>query len=70
VKVIVHNTTEERFTINEGDRVAQLVIERVKDVGVKEVKTLSSQTKRGRGGFGVLEKLEIAINFFFISQQT
>jgi dUTP pyrophosphatase len=52
VKVIVHNTTEERYTINEGDRVAQLIIERTKEVRVKEVKALSSPTKRGWGGFG------------------
>jgi dUTP pyrophosphatase len=52
VKVIIHNTTGERYTVNEGDRVAQLVIERAKEVRVKEVKTLSSPTKRGWGGFG------------------
>jgi deoxyuridine 5'-triphosphate nucleotidohydrolase len=52
VKLIIHNTTEERYTINKGDRVAQLIIEKIKDVQVKEVKTLSLSTKRGRQGFG------------------
>jgi deoxyuridine 5'-triphosphate nucleotidohydrolase len=52
VKLIIHNTTEERYTINKGDRVAQLIIEKIKDVRVKEVKTLSSSTERGRQGFG------------------
>ena len=51
VKVIVINLSQENYTINNGDRIAQLVFNqyiKAKWVIVEEL----SQTKRGKSGFG------------------
>jgi len=51
VMVLLINHGREPFTINAGDRVAQLVIAPVSQADVLEVEELSS-TERGSGGFG------------------
>ena len=51
VKVILINLGAEAFTINHGDRIAQLVVSPVEQAGFVRVECLSS-TDRGRGGFG------------------
>ncbi len=52
IKVILRNFSKEfRFKISKGDRIAQLVIERIKKPIVIEVKSLDI-TKRGINGFG------------------
>ena len=51
VKVILINLGEEKFIIHRGDRIAQLVIQKVFFPNFKLVKTLN-KTKRGEGGFG------------------
>ena len=52
IKVILRNYSKEfRFKITKGDRIAQLVIERIKKPIVIEVKSLDT-TKRGVNGFG------------------
>jgi len=51
VKVIVINLGREPFTINRGDRIAQLVLCPVLRATLKEVDTLEA-TPRGDGGFG------------------
>lgn len=51
VKVIAINHSNEAFTVEHGDRIAQMVIAPVTQFPVKEVNDLSS-TDRGEGGFG------------------
>jgi dUTP pyrophosphatase len=51
VKVIVCNTGEQAFTIERGDRIAQLVIAPVVRAEWDEVASLDA-TERGEGGFG------------------
>lgn len=51
VKVILHNTGRFVYSVAAGDKIAQLVIQRVPTVDFVEVDELSS-TERGAGGFG------------------
>ena len=51
VKVILVNLGEEDFKIRRGDRIAQLVIQKIFFPNFKIVETLD-KTKRGEGGFG------------------
>ena len=51
VKVILINLGEEDFKIQRGDRIAQLVIQKIFFPNFKVVETLD-KTKRGEGGFG------------------
>lgn len=51
VKIILINLSDTDFTINSGDRVAQIVFARYEQMQVVSVETLS-ETERGTGGFG------------------
>ncbi len=51
VKVILINLSKEDFTINPGDRIAQLVLIKYEKFDFDEVEELED-TSRGRGGFG------------------
>lgn len=51
VKVILINLSNEEFTINRGDRIAQVVVAEVSDYNLIEVQSVSD-TERGEGGFG------------------
>lgn len=51
VGVILFNFGEEIFKINKGDRVAQLILEKIYIPELKELPTLD-KTERGAGGFG------------------
>ena len=51
IKVILINLSEETHSINPGDRVAQMVVNKVKTVKWKAVNTIDL-TKRNDGGFG------------------
>jgi len=51
VKVILINLGEKEFVIQRGDRIAQLVIQKVFFPDFKLIQTLN-KTKRGEGGFG------------------
>jgi len=51
IKVILINLGEKEFIIQRGDRIAQLIIQKVFLPDFKLVKTLNN-TKRGEGGFG------------------
>lgn len=52
VRVILHNTSGAvPFNVNVGDRIAQLVIQPVASLDIREVETLPG-TERGQGGFG------------------
>jgi dUTP pyrophosphatase len=51
IKVILINHGEKHFTICKGDRIAQLVIEKICTPPVQQVEELDD-TERGEGGFG------------------
>ena len=51
LKVILVNLSHDDFTINNGDRIAQMVIVKHERAEFIEVQELSS-TERGEGGFG------------------
>ncbi len=51
IGVILVNLSNEDFVINDGERIAQLVIAKHERANWEEVDTLS-ETKRGAGGFG------------------
>lgn len=51
LKVILYNTGDSDFTINSGDRIAQLVVAEVKTISFEEISELDMTNDRG-GGFG------------------
>ncbi len=51
LKIALVNISNESFTINNGERVAQLVINKYERVNLVEVETID-ETERGTGGFG------------------
>ncbi|MBU2649712.1 MAG: dUTP diphosphatase [Bacteroidetes bacterium] len=51
IKIILINLSQEPFTINSGDRIAQMIISSYTRVRLTEVMVLN-ETKRGEGGFG------------------
>jgi dUTP pyrophosphatase len=51
VFVLLFNFNDVEFHVKEGDRVAQLIIEKITDTDVVEVEDLDD-TNRGSGGFG------------------
>jgi len=51
VKVILINLGHDPFTINRGDRIAQMVVSPVVQATIKQVDVLDD-TSRGSGGFG------------------
>lgn len=51
IGVILHNTSHEIFNVEPGDRIAQLVFQRVLSVEFEQVDSLD-ETSRGENGFG------------------
>ena len=51
IKVILVNLSKEKFVINPGERIAQMVVARYEKVEWDEVELLD-ETERGAGGFG------------------
>ncbi len=51
IGVILHNTSDDLYTIHHGDRIAQLVITPYESVAIVVADGLSD-TSRGEGGFG------------------
>ena len=49
--ILFNHSNNFNFTIKKGDKIAQLMLEKIKIVEIKEVKELP-ETKRGSGGFG------------------
>ena len=49
--VVLFNHSDQDFEIKRGDRIAQLILERICMADLVEVEELSS-TERGTGGFG------------------
>jgi dUTP pyrophosphatase len=52
VGVILINHGSETFFVNHGDRIAQLVIQKLPEVEIVEVEELSNPSDRGQAGFG------------------
>lgn len=51
IGVVLINLSNEEFTVNDGERIAQLVIARHETAEFVEVEVLS-ETERGEGGYG------------------
>jgi dUTP pyrophosphatase len=51
IKVILVNLSDVPFTLEPGERIAQMVIARFEHISWNQVETLS-ETERGEGGFG------------------
>lgn len=51
IGVILVNLSSEPFTVNDGERICQMVIASYTQVGWKQVEVLD-ETERGAGGFG------------------
>jgi dUTP pyrophosphatase len=51
VKILLFNHAETDYEVKEGDRIAQLVLERIYTPEVEEVQELE-ESVRGAGGFG------------------
>jgi dUTP pyrophosphatase len=51
IKVLLVNLSDVDFTINDGDRIAQMVIAKHETIGWENVEELSD-TARGAGGYG------------------
>ncbi len=49
--VVLFNHSNSDFQVNIGDRIAQLIIEKITETYIQEVDSLNS-TARGVGGFG------------------
>jgi dUTP pyrophosphatase len=56
IKVILINLSSEEQTIQHGDRIAQMVIQKVEQVSWHEVEALN-ETERNAGGFGHTGKM-------------
>jgi deoxyuridine 5'-triphosphate nucleotidohydrolase len=55
VGVVLYNHSTDDFSIKKGDRIAQLILERIETPAVEEVDDLDD-TARGTGGFGSTNK--------------
>jgi dUTP pyrophosphatase len=51
VGVVLFNHSDADFSVSRGDRIAQLILERIAMADIEEVEELPS-TERGEGGFG------------------
>jgi len=51
IKIIIYNHGDADFTVNNGDRIAQMVLSPVIKMELEEVNELP-ETVRGKGGFG------------------
>ena len=52
VGVVIFNHSEEDIHVNQGDRIAQLIIEQISTPVVEDVEGNLDDTERGEGGFG------------------
>lgn len=59
IKILLFNFSDEDFEVKKGERIAQLIIEKIAMPVLKEVENLE-ETDRGEGGFGStgLKKIE------------
>ena len=52
IGVILANDGEDPYTVQPGDRIAQLMFQPVVQVSLSVVEEFSTETERGSGGFG------------------
>tara|TARA_B100001057_G_C22713413_1_gene896757 strand:+ start:411 stop:851 length:441 start_codon:yes stop_codon:yes gene_type:complete len=52
IKVIIYNHGKEEFIINNGDRIAQMILSPVLKIELEETNNDLPETIRGEGGFG------------------
>jgi dUTP pyrophosphatase len=52
IGVILINHSERNFIINPGDRIAQIILNKIPNINWKQVEELDDETERGQGGFG------------------
>ena len=57
IKVLLSNRSTKPFQVNQGDKIAQIILEKASNAKIKPVKYLKS-TRRGTKGFGSSNKLE------------
>lgn len=67
IKILLFNFSDQEFKINEGDRIAQLIIEKIIIPEIEEVKEINEETKRGEGGFGSTGKWKKNIMVLFVT---
>jgi dUTP pyrophosphatase len=65
VSVVLFNHGDERFTFNKGDKIAQLIIEKIAILDTVNVQELDDDTLRGEKGFGSsgISNFNIGINY-------
>jgi len=51
IKIMLHNLSSDTYTVNKNDRIAQLILEKIKTPTIEIVDNLDD-TQRGSGGFG------------------
>lgn len=51
VRVVLHNSTQKNRDVKKGDKIVQMLIQKVEKVTIENVEELSD-TSRGEGGFG------------------
>src|SRR6056297_2430438 len=51
VKIVLLNTTNEDYTVEKGNKIAQMLIQKIERAEIDEVQDLD-ETIRGEGGFG------------------
>ncbi|MBA2330863.1 MAG: dUTP diphosphatase [Bacteroidota bacterium] len=56
IKIILINLSQEEQSINNGDRIAQMVIQKIEKAELEPV-TILTETERAAGGFGSTGKL-------------
>lgn len=56
IKVLLVNLSNESFTVNDGERIAQMVVAKHEQIQWEDVLNLS-QTERGAGGYGSTGRL-------------
>lgn len=53
VKIVLFNHSDRDFEVNKGDRIAQLVLEKIVNAEIQEITAEElTETERGSGGFG------------------
>lgn len=61
LKILMYNASDREVVVNAGDKVAQLILERISMVNPVEVTDVNaiSETERGSGGFGSTDKTPV-----------
>ncbi len=52
IGIILQNLSQEEYNIKSGDKIAQIIIQKVENPEIEEVDEFKKETERGEGGFG------------------